>query len=275
MGYIYKITNNINDKIYIGQTICDIKTRWQRHLSTAKTIKKRTLLYDAFFELGFSNFQISLVEECDNELLNEREKYWIAFYDSYNNGYNMTTGGGNIQTNAEEDQLIQKIYELWDKGLGITEISRELDVSRGLISNRLYIYKNYSAEDAIKRGQVNSAKAKFKKVYQWDKNGQLINEYNSLKEASEKNNFSYKALSHAFSKGGSSNGYYWTSINTPPSKLSEHNSKRVGQYDLEGNLIKIYFSRLEAGKETGLDPSTIGKCCNNESTYGGFLWKNE
>ena len=96
---IYKITNKINNHSYIGQSI-NIKQRWSSHKSYYKTnaLSKNEKyyncnLYTAMRKYGIDNFVFEIIEECDSELLDEREKYWIEFYDTYNNGYNMTKGG--------------------------------------------------------------------------------------------------------------------------------------------------------------------------------------
>ena len=90
---IYKITNNIDGKCYIGQSK-DIEARWKKHISvynnkTAPNYK----LYRAMKKYGLSSFRFEIIEECEPEELNSREIYWIQYYDSFFNGYNMTLGG--------------------------------------------------------------------------------------------------------------------------------------------------------------------------------------
>lgn len=68
-------------------------------------------LYRAFNRYGIQNFSIEQIEECDNSLLNEREVYWIKYYDSFNNGYNMTLGGDGRTLITPEFR--QKIIELY------------------------------------------------------------------------------------------------------------------------------------------------------------------
>ena len=91
MGYIYKIWNEDNDKVYIGQTSVGIKIRWSQHLSNYMT--NNAVLYRAMRKHGAGIFHIEQIEECENEKLNEREKYEIEFYQSNIYGYNKTTGG--------------------------------------------------------------------------------------------------------------------------------------------------------------------------------------
>ena len=98
MSYIYKITNIINGKSYIGQTSRTIEDRWKEHLHNNHDIP----LVRAFKKYGIENFKIECLEECSESMVNERECYWISYYDTYYNGYNATLGGdGRVQYNYE------------------------------------------------------------------------------------------------------------------------------------------------------------------------------
>ena len=90
MKYIYKIENLINHKIYIGQTN-NPQRRFSEHRAKGYEINTHKVLYYAFDKYGIDNFSFEIIEETENS--NEREKYWIKFYDSFENGYNMTEGG--------------------------------------------------------------------------------------------------------------------------------------------------------------------------------------
>ena len=91
---IYKITNIKDGKIYIGQST-DIKTRWSNHIKAALKIDSiaHSRVHDAMGEEGIWNFTFELLEQCPKEKLNEREKYYIEFYQSNIYGYNKTIGG--------------------------------------------------------------------------------------------------------------------------------------------------------------------------------------
>ena len=114
MGYIYKITNKINNKCYIGQTVKNYQERFRQHqLNYTKDYFSQIVLYQAFKKYGIENFLFEVLEEIDKEKLDEREKYWISYYDSYRNGYNSTLGGRLVELyNWDEDDIIQKYYEL-------------------------------------------------------------------------------------------------------------------------------------------------------------------
>ena len=73
MGYIYKITNDINDKIYIGKTEFNIEKRFQEHIKDSEKLYKNRPLYNAMNKYGIEHFKIELIEETNNT--EEREKY--------------------------------------------------------------------------------------------------------------------------------------------------------------------------------------------------------
>jgi group I intron endonuclease len=91
---IYKITNTINNKIYIGQTK-NLKMRIARHKSEALKIHNTKPLYRSIRKNGFKTFLFSIIEECSNANVDEREIFWINYYKSTNKkyGYNLSTGG--------------------------------------------------------------------------------------------------------------------------------------------------------------------------------------
>ena len=99
--YIYKLVNTVNDKVYIGQTTKSLEERFRGHLSSAKTLD--TKLYRAMRELGCDKFSIELVCEAKSKTeLNDLEIYYIALYNSVENGYNMGYGGNiNVMYSSE------------------------------------------------------------------------------------------------------------------------------------------------------------------------------
>lgn len=90
---IYKITNILNNKVYIGQAK-DIKKRLQEHMKCGLGIDcpANNKLYDAMKEDGLENFTFEILEECPVEDLNKKEKYYIEFYNSVSWGYNSQYG---------------------------------------------------------------------------------------------------------------------------------------------------------------------------------------
>ena len=105
---IYKITNKINGKVYIGQTIKTLERRWKQHCTRAKN--KRYALCEAIKKYGKENFTVEQIDvACSRDELDTKEIYWIKFYDSMSpNGYNMTGGGKHCEVSDEVKQLLSK-----------------------------------------------------------------------------------------------------------------------------------------------------------------------
>lgn len=100
---IYKITNLINQKVYVGLSR-NCQRRWYDHRSKSKSSPKeedlRKPLYLAMRKYGLENFSFEIIEVCEESLLSDREVFWIDKLDSYRNGYNATLGGDNISDSA-------------------------------------------------------------------------------------------------------------------------------------------------------------------------------
>lgn len=119
---IYKITNKINGKIYVGQSI-DIKERWYQHKYKAKHDTEKgynSAIHQAFRKYGEENFLFEVIEECSSECLDERERFWIKELESLTpNGYNILSGGQKIRSKErrclECDALISKGAKLCKK----------------------------------------------------------------------------------------------------------------------------------------------------------------
>ena len=89
---IYKFQNLITQEVYIGQSI-NLEARYQRH--KRDWVNGTTNFYKAIQKYGWNNFSYEVIENCLETELNEKEQFWVNYYDSYNNGYNMTLGGSN------------------------------------------------------------------------------------------------------------------------------------------------------------------------------------
>jgi len=102
---IYKITNTVNGKVYIGQTIRNLEDRFKCH-TRQKNCRK---LYNAIQKHGKENFTIELIEFCSNiKQLNDREIFWINTYKSNITGYNIELGGKNKITQQETKDKLSK-----------------------------------------------------------------------------------------------------------------------------------------------------------------------
>jgi len=90
---IYKGTCLINGKVYIGLTTKGLKHRVSNHERTSKVTNRNNKLYNAMRKYGKNNFIWNELEYCNESELEERERFWINYFNSYHIGYNSTTGG--------------------------------------------------------------------------------------------------------------------------------------------------------------------------------------
>lgn len=149
MGDIYIIRNTINDKVYIGQSICGASARFKQHVSSAlRGDTSCPALYNAMRKYGVENFYYEILEHnVPNELLNDREVFYVSKYDSYHHGYNATTGGdGRLYAEVEDSGRI-----LWMSQCGFSNksISEILEIPQYRVA--MYLKKRgYKQPDVIK-----------------------------------------------------------------------------------------------------------------------------
>lgn len=186
-GFIYKITNKLNGKVYIGKTLSTIDDRWKSHIKESKRMRNENRpLYRAINKYGVDNFKIEEVEECDYKILSDREIYWIKFYNSYGSGYNATLGGDGKPLYDYE-----KIIEKFQNGMLIKEIADYFGCSTKVIRKCL---KNEKIDTFM-----NLKERLGEKTLMCDKNtGEVLKEFISQTEAARwlvENGYSQSKLS--------------------------------------------------------------------------------
>ncbi len=172
MAYIYKIVNDINQKIYIGKTEFSIEKRFKEHCQDAfRDRNEKRPLYAAMRKYGIEHFHIEQIEETNNP--EEREKYWIEHYRSFKNGYNATLGGDGKRY-LDYDVLIFAYKE----NPNLEEISQIYHCDRNYLSQ---ILKKYNIEIKSQE-KINQEKFGYI-INQYDKNGKYLRTFPSLSEA--------------------------------------------------------------------------------------------
>lgn len=244
-GTIYLITNLVNNKKYVGQTRQQLNKRWSLHIAESKTYSERPL-YRAINKYGLHNFKIRILEECNVDVLNEREIYWINSLDTYHHGYNATTGGDYFE---HSDETKQKISET------MSNVSRSdrwaNNVSKGL-KNKLergekwgmFLQKNVGGAHAKRKIQgVNTT------------TGEVI-EFDSMREASLKVTGSEKKtgnISNAIKNNWTAYGYKWTKIdNRPVIKPVVGYDKKTGHLVYEFESANKASLTIRGKRGTGL-----------------------
>ena len=235
VGIIYCWYCIPTDKYYVGQTV-EPEMRFYRHVKSLAH-KDNNFFHNALRKYGLDNFIYCVLEENilrDN--LNIKEIEWIEYYDSFYNGYNMTTGGGQntIFSKEAKDKMSNshKGQTPWNKGKhGV--YTEECNKKRIESLNK-------------KRKEINEKISKtLKGRIAWNKGKHWPEEYRK-------------------GRTGDKNPMYGK---IPP------NIKKVNKYDLNGNYIQTYNSIKEAQNQNP-KCSNISKVCRGERKQaGGFIWK--
>lgn len=151
---IYIIKNKVNKKVYIGQSV-NSATRFSGHKSAAKSLGRKTIIDNAIAELGAENFWYEVIETTEN--YDERERYWINYYNSkVPNGYNLLSGGDGAQigidsANAlirDKNTLKSLINDLIYTNIKMEDLAIKYGVSKKVISS-INRGKSYYNEDNI------------------------------------------------------------------------------------------------------------------------------
>lgn len=233
-GVIYKITNKVNGKVYIGQTKNGFKSRYGGNLykNTKNIYLKRSIE-----KYGIDNFEICEIIDVafSREELNLKESMWIARNNSTDNkyGYNLICARGG-DYNEEYLKTMRKLQ----KSKPIVQLDFDGNVIRTW---------EYGAREASKTLNIDQA---------------------VIWRCCNKKQPSYVNCVWLYYDDYMLNGVdlYWHEKNS--------RVKRVAQLDFDGKIIKVWGSIKQINIETGLDNSTISKCCLGKcSYYKGYIWK--
>lgn len=243
MGYIYKITNKNTGKIYIGLTTKERPTdRFSQHRYIAthpEQEKNISYLHRAMNAEGVDNFSFDIIEEVDNEILCEREKYWIKYYNSLSpNGYNLTEGGEgtlgfarfqSIEERQKKSETMKQYYIVHpEKRQEVAERIKELwqneEYRNKVIESNKKFYQEHPdffkgennpmygkkhTEEALEKIRAHAATRK-QKIAQLDKDSlEIIQIFDGVKDAEKALNVSHGWLSKAARNNRIAYGFRW------------------------------------------------------------------
>lgn len=215
---IYKITNKLNNKSYIGQSI-HIEDRWKEHIWG----KGNHPLHLDIIKDGLENFNFEILEECSQEQLLEREKFWITYYDTYNNGYNLNDGGDNHLFAINKTKKTIYCYDLNGNFLqkydSLSDAERATKISNSNISraaknlgktlNYQWRYEYYDKIAPYARPNTR-VKHTGKLVNQYDLNMNYIATYISAGQAEEKTGVHHSSINMVCNKQRkTAGGFIW------------------------------------------------------------------
>lgn len=293
-GYIYCVTNSVNQKQYVGQTMRTIAERWKQHCYAAISGENSSILYRAMRLHGVENFNV--VELCklsaDSEdklrdMLNDHESYYIAELGTYMpDGYNMTTGGQNAANVEKGVVCVMPNGDVVARYRSAADAGRTTGIkSDGITSACRYTtthfaggYFWYYDTDITAEIGDNIGKQELRRnipVYQFTQEGVLISMYTSPSEASLSTGIDAgKIRAVCNGKRMSAGGYVWSySDSVDKYNPQKNRTKAVKQMDMSGNTIKVYGSIRQAEDELGVSHSLISACCiGKRKSTGGYRW---
>jgi group I intron endonuclease len=265
MGFIYKITNTISNKCYIGETIKEKpEDRWRGHINAIKYNRGCPALQDAVKKYGIDKFTFKVIIICFDEDRFIYEKEYIKKYNSIApNGYNILEGGegGGFKGCKHSEETKEKLSISSKKWYNTP---RNIENSKTIASEFMKNIKDTGINwgekvkkselfiNALKEGRVGGA---------GHKDGHLHN------ETKEK-------ISQSLKKYYLTNPGNTINIVLHREAMAKAVGRSVEQYSLEGDLIKTYKSIAEAAREMNIRKAAIQAAMDKSNrTSAGFMWK--
>jgi len=301
-GYIYCITNRVNGKQYIGQTLRTVQNRFNEHKKIYMKNPYNLYLYTAMKKYGINNFDVSEITKIISDTkiglkqsVNKSEIYYIDKLNTLKpNGYNMVPGGDCAGNTFPEKPVIEysltgDVINCYDS---IAEASRCTGIGSGDISaccNGIKVHRNKNSVfrfvgDSFDPKSVTSVK----KYAKYDFDGNLVGVFDNLMDASisvgvQRASISY-AVNNPIINGASrtAGGYMWRKyINgyDVAKKITPYKSNiktKIIQKDKNGNVLYVYGSMKEAEIKTGVERTGIRYCCQGKwKLCNGYIWEYE
>lgn len=273
---IYKHTNKINGVSYIGQTKRKTSIRW----NNGNGYKNNPYFYRAINKYGWDNFFHEIIEKniLTQEEANQREIYWIKYYDTYNLGYNLTKGGNNGEhMGVEVLQIDINNYNIINSFLSIADAARETSTDASQISRCCYRrQKNISAngyywcfKDEWNENWRPSVNHNYRSIICVE-TGELFDRIiDALDKYPNATNIKRALKNNRFTAGD----LHWTYSENFDIDYRIGEKKRTNKQIICIETKKIYDSMVEASKELGILPSELSRCCSNSAlTAKGFHW---
>lgn len=308
---IYGIRNNIDGKIYVGQSV-NIGKRWIAHTNLlAKNKHFNNYLQHAWNKCGKDVFDFVVLEKCSKEELNDRETYWKEYYDKQFGTYNLGSTG-NVGTMSEEHKkklskarkgkFCGKKHPMYgkhhtyetkmkiskaNKGRPSSLKGKKLSEEQIEFLRKINTGRKMSEETKEKiriahtgvnnffYGKHHDEKTRMimSKNGKGKRKGTHLSEETKRKISLANKNKIHKPLSlETKTKISSSNKGRIVSQETRE-KISLKTSIQVIQLDLGGNFIKEWYSITQAEKATGIEGTHISQVCRGKrNKTGGFKW---
>lgn len=302
--YAISFKNSKSKKIYVGSASQSQKkggfySRWRQHIwKLKKNIHDSKALQRACNKYSIENIEFMILEECEPLLCTQKEQFYIDKYNSFKKGYNgrpkaMSNLGFKqsqkqkntikIKFKKIRDSYVSKIVELYNENKTTREISKILNISRGIIKK---IFK----ENNIKG--KNTVFYKRTTFYQFTLDGKLLKKWNSFHECTQSTGIQENSIKNVLKgKSRSAKGFYFnlnklnqeetfekinilaTDVNSKKAKYSN-----IKQLDKNKTLIKTWKDISEVvefykfSNRNGIWKAILKKDSSKTGYYKGYYW---
>lgn len=297
--YIYGLVDPRNDLTvenvrYVGKTKRTIIDRYKQHLRDSE--KYTTPIYNWIKKLQIENVSPKAIkiDECDERNWREIEKKYIKYYRQFGKLLNVSNGGDGIEDESRWVIVYQydEFGKLIKKHNSIANAAREMNITSNSIhaaidqnfSKSSCGYYWFSSKKKINDFKFNRPRQRHVPILAYDLNGNFVNKFSTIKEASLKLKIHEPNIIRSLS---SNNKHYagklfWFYENNIPNKIlpfsgkkpRKHNLRAVSQFTKEGVFISNYISIRNASKITKISEDSIGMSARRlAKSGGGFVWK--
>jgi group I intron endonuclease len=269
MGFIYKITNKVTKKMYIGETkLDDPQKRWKAHLSAIRRGKGCPALRDAIQKHGVENFKFEVILICfDEDRFHYEEEYIKKYNTMAPNGYNILKGGiggsgflGKTHSKETREKLAKLMHERNMK----PEMRKKLsEGAKGFMAKMKEKGVNWAKHMASCPKFLQAIKEKRVGAAAWKQKG-------IPDEIREKIRKSVSKYYQNLPEGKKSE----TNIEKHRKSMAKAVGVKVHQYTLEGTLVATFDSIADAARSVGVQSNGIRQCMiGKTSKSAGFVWK--
>lgn len=251
-GYVYMIYNDVNNKVYIGETIQKLNKRFSQHMQDSHNLNHHCYnchFYRAIRKYGIDHFFIKELEcikgtnKKDVKLqIQKLEKFYIQKYDSFRNGYNSDTGGNKGKVVSEQTKQLQSKIKLQDP----------------LRKEKMDYARQFTNPE--------------KQVDLYDYNtGELMKSFNSIVSVKDKYGIDTSSIS-ACCRGK----HEYLKVNGRKSVFRYKGEIYIPQYTIEmytddGLFSEKFVQAADAGRKYHIDNSSIIRCCKGKVSYAGKI----
>lgn len=280
--FIYKATSSTTGKVYIGQSSQTLQERINQHNSHAYGHQYNYHFHNAIRKYGADDFTYEIIEDGIQsiEKLNERERYWINHYDSYNNGYNSTLGGDGRQT--RDDELIIKLFQ---EGKTTKEICQITGYHRSTIY-KSYRINNLREENCQRKNKQTKNRCS-RAVEQYSIDGNYIKTWDSASDCGRALGNQSLISSVCRQEEGilSAYGFLFKYADDPQDisnwverfknkRTSGKPKKQIRQFDINKQELQIFESAADAARALGKkDKTNICRAARKGGKAYGYYWE--